>query len=98
MASAAILARVTHAIVDVQFAILSLESDGALAVVRADHITTRGSILTRRRVTLVDLFGAIAAGVAFVAATTMTVADILAGAVVAQHIFSNSCAKTIEYH
>lgn len=94
MAGATILARIAHTIVDIQFAILSLKSNRALTVVRADHVSTGGSILTRCRVAFVDLDGAIAAGVAFVAATTMTVADILTGAVVAQQIFSNAYTKT----
>lgn len=83
MAGATILARIAHTIVDVQFAVLSLESNRTLTVVGTDHISTGGSVLTRCRVTFVDLDAAVATGIAFVATTTMTIADILTGSVVA---------------
>lgn len=82
--STAILTRIAFTVVHVQLAILSLETGRTDATVTAHQVLTRCAVLTGRRVALIDLDRAVAAGVAVVAVASMTVADILASSVVTQ--------------
>lgn len=87
---AAVLAGIRLAIVDIELAVLTLETLGTLTLIRTDEVLTCCAVLTRCRVALVDLLLAVRAGVALEAMTTVTVAYILAGAVVAEILFRHA--------
>lgn len=84
MTSTTVLTRIWSAVVDVEFAILTLETFGALTLVRANEVLAGCAILTWRRVTLVYLFLTIRASVTIEAVTPMTIAYVFTGAVVAK--------------
>lgn len=84
MTSAAVLTRIRCTVVDVELTVLSLKAYRALALVRADEVPTGRAVLTRRRIALVDLLLAVRAGITLDAVATVTIADVLAGAVVAK--------------
>ena len=87
MADAAMLTGIRMAIVDVELTVLPLETFGALTGIEAHMVSACRSVLTRRRITLVDLLLTIAARIAFRAVTPMAVAHIFAGAIMAKLIF-----------
>lgn len=84
MACSSVLARVRQAVVDVELAVLSLETFGALTLVSSDEIFAESSVLTRGGFAFVYVLLAVGAGVAVLTVTTMRVADVFAGAVVAE--------------
>ena len=77
-----VAARIRLAVVDVKFAIGSLESGRTGARMRSDQILAGGSVLARRRLAFVDLVLTVTARVAFGALAPVAVADIFAGAAV----------------
>lgn len=79
-----VLAGIWLAIIDVEFAVLTLETLGTLALIRTDEIFARCTILTWRRVAFIYLFLTVRAGVTIEAMTTMTIAYIFAGAIIAK--------------
>lgn len=88
--STTVLARIWSAVIDVEFAVLSLEALGALALVRSDEILAGSAVLTWRRVALVYLLLAVGAGVTVKTVTTMTIAYVFASAVVAETAFRHA--------
>lgn len=61
-----------------------MEAFRALATVPADQIFASGAVLAGRGVAFINLQRAVTSGVAFVAVASVTVADVLAGSVVAE--------------
>lgn len=101
MAQAAVLAGIRLAVVDVQFTVLALESFRTLAGIGTDQIFASGAVLTGRGFALVDLDLAVGARVAFLAVTSVRVADGLASTVVAKELprysFSDGCILTTDH-
>lgn len=86
MTSTTVLTRIWSAVVNVEFAILTLETLGAMTLVRANEVLAGCSVLTWSRITLVYLFLTVRASVTVEAVTTMTIAYVFAGAVVAKTV------------
>lgn len=84
MASSAVLTRIRLAIVDVDFAILAVESFLADALEGPDQITTDAAVHARGRLALVDFFLTVRPSVAFVAVTLVRVSKVFACSIVAQ--------------
>lgn len=79
------------AIVDVQFAILSLETAWTLARVSRDQISTRGSVLAGRRIAFVDFFRTVTTRITVRTMAPVTITDVFADtAIMAQSITSDS--------
>lgn len=86
MTGSSVLARVWSAIVHVEFAVLSLEPLGALALVGSDEVLALRAVLARSRVALIDLRVAVGAHVSVQAVAAMGVADVLASSIVAEFL------------
>lgn len=84
MADATISARVWLALVNVQFAILTLEALLADALVRPNQIFAVATVPTGLTLALVDLLLTVGTRVALLAATAMGVSNVLASSFVAQ--------------
>lgn len=89
---ATVLARIRLAVVNVQFAILTLEALGAMALVRAHEILAGSAVLARCGVALVNLLLTIGAGVTVETVTTMAIANVFAGTVVAEVLLLDTLA------
>ena len=87
---AAVLTRIRPTVVHVELAVLPLETFRALTLVRSDEVLASGAVLTGGRVTLVHLLLTVRTRVPFQTVATMTVANVLARAVVTQILLRHS--------
>lgn len=93
VAYTAILAGIRMAIVDIELTILTLKTCDAIALIRTDEVSAGSAILTRRGFALVYLYLTVRTGIAFQTLAAMTVAYVLAGAVVAEILFGHAFAN-----
>lgn len=101
MARTAELAGVRDTVVDVELAVLPLETFGAVARIGPHQVAASRPVLTWGRFAFVDFLLAVRAGVSLQTVTPVGVADIFAGAVVAQpfhrYSFSHTCILTADH-
>lgn len=93
MASTTILARIRSTVVDIKLAVLTLKTLSALTLIRANEIFAGCAILTWRSFAFIDFLLTVRADVTLEAVTTMTIAYVFTGAIVAKillwHAFSD---------
>lgn len=93
MTRTAVLTWIRPTVVDVQLAILALETFRALALIRSYEIFAGRTVLAGRRVAFVDFLLAIGAGVTLEAVATMAIANVLASAVVTEDLLLHALAN-----